>query len=101
MTTLPALPVVAAGVLAGGAGLGIGAGITYHSGKSHKRKLLEVQAEVEGILDRLQAGESLEPPPAAWRRWVKRQFHGVARELSTSEPDLDDELWEKDRTNER
>jgi hypothetical protein len=68
-------------------------GITYLVGKSHKKKLLEVQAELEGILDRLELGESLEPPPASWRRWVKRQFHGVAHELLSREreEDLSDE----------
>ena len=40
-------------------------------------------AEVEGILDQLEMGESLEPPPPAWRQWVKRHFHGVARDLMT------------------
>lgn len=64
-------------------------GITYLVGASHKKKLLEVQAEVEGILDRLELGESLEPPPASWRRWVKRQFHGVARDLMSREDETD------------
>jgi hypothetical protein len=66
-------------------------GITSLVGASHKKKLLEVQAELEGILDRLEAGESLEPPPASWRRWVKRQFHGVAHELLSREEDITDE----------
>jgi len=52
-------------------------------------------------MDRLEAGESLEPPPAAWRRWVKRQFHGVAREVSTSVPEVDDELYEDDGAKDR
>lgn len=91
-TMLPVLVAVGLGVPAG---LALGAGITYQAGKSHKKKLLEVHAEVEGILDRLEVGESLEPPPAAWRRWVKRQFHGVARELSTANRDMDDELYEE------
>jgi len=73
------------GLVAGGAVLG---GITQLVGTSHKKKLLAVQAEVEGLLDRLEQGESLEPPPASWRSWVKRQFHGVARDLlSTEGPD--------------
>lgn len=56
-------------------------GITYAVGVSHKKKLGEVLIEVEGLLDRLENGESLEPPPASWRSWVKRQFHGVAQDL--------------------
>lgn len=78
-----------AALLGAGVGLVVGAatagGITHLVGASHKKKLLEVQAEVEGLLDRLEQGESLEPPPASWRSWVKRQFHGVARDLMSSE----------------
>ena len=70
------------GVVAGGA---IFAGMAAALGQSHKKKLLEVQAEIEGLLDRLEMGETLEPPPASWRRWVKRQFHGVARDLMREE----------------
>jgi len=70
------------GVVAGALVLG---GITWGVGTSHKKKLVAVQAEVEGLLDRLEQGESLEPPPASWRSWVKRQFHGVARDLMSAE----------------
>jgi hypothetical protein len=70
------------GLLGGTAALG---GITQLVGTSHKKKLLAVQAEVEGILDRLEQGESLEPPPPSWRSWVKRQFHGMARDLMSTE----------------
>lgn len=75
------------GVAAGGA---VAAGITYAVGTSHKKKLLEVQAEIEGVLDRLELGETLEPPPASWRRWVKRQFHGVARDMMRDEDEEDE-----------
>ena len=67
------------------AGVGIWTGIGYAVGRGHKKKLLEVRSEVEGVLDDLEAGRSLEPPPASWRRWVKRQFHGVARDLMRAE----------------
>lgn len=84
----PVLPLAAAvavgAVLGGGTLAGIGAAV----GSSHRKKVLEVQAEVEGILDLLERGESLEPPPASWRSWVKKQFHGVARELRTLDEDL-------------
>ena len=81
----PAALGVAAGILAGGAFFG---GLCWVTGYYHKRRLLEVRSEAEGILDRLEAGESLEPPPPSWRRWVRRHFHGVARELlgDTDEP---------------
>ena len=69
---------VAAGVAVGSAVFG---GICWITGYYHKRRLLEVRAEIEGILDRLETGESLEPPPSSWRRWVRRHFHGVAKDL--------------------
>ncbi len=53
------------------------------SGRAHRRKALDVAAELEGILDRLQEGDSLEPPPSSWRKWVERQFHGARRLLDT------------------
>ena len=74
----PAALGVAAGVAAGSAVLG---GICWVTGYYHKRRLLEVRSEIEGILDRLEGGESLEPPPSSWRRWVRRHFHGVAKDL--------------------
>ena len=51
------------------------------TGRALARRLSEVQSEVEGILDGLEEGGGLEPPPPAWRRWVRRHFHGVAREI--------------------
>ncbi len=86
-----ALVITSGGAAALGAGIGIAVGsltvaaVTHAVGSSHKKKLLAVQAEVEGLLDRLEQGESLEPPPASWRSWVKRQFHGVARDLMSPE----------------
>lgn len=74
----PAVLGIAAGVAVGSAVLG---GLCWVTGSYHKRRLLEVRAEIEGILDRLEAGESLEPPPSSWRRWVRRHFHGVAKDL--------------------
>lgn len=78
--------------VAAGVGLVLGGGVVggfgYGFGQSHKKKLVEVQAEVEGILDLLEHEESLEPPPASWRSWVKRQFHGVARDLRALDEDL-------------
>ncbi len=81
------LAVAAAGPVALAVALGIASGsalfggICWATGYYHKRRLLEVRAEVEGILDRLEAGDTLEPPPPSWRRWVKRHFHGVAKDL--------------------
>lgn len=71
--------------LAVGVGLALGTGlfalINRLTASGHRRKWAEILAEVEGILDRLETGETLEPPPAAWRKWVERQFHGARRLL--------------------
>jgi hypothetical protein len=73
---------LALGIAAGAVvGSGVWGGITYATGLAHKRKVAEVQSEVEGVLDALEAGGSLEPPPPSWRRWVKRYFHGMAKDF--------------------
>ena len=82
-------PVALASVVGVAVGGSLASAITHWVGVSHKKKLREVQAEVEGVLDRLELGESLQPPPASWRRWVKRHFHGVARDLMAAEDDLE------------
>jgi len=71
------LAVAAGGLLAAGVWSGIAAA-TRHA---YRRRLVEVSSDVEGILDALETGASLEPPPPAWRRWVKRHFKGVVRDL--------------------
>lgn len=70
---------IAGGVALGGAIWGT---IGWSTGKSHKKKIEDVRTEVEGVLDVLERGDLLEPPPPSWRRWVKRNFHGVARDLT-------------------
>jgi hypothetical protein len=74
---------LALGIAAGAVvGSGVWGGITYATGLAHKRKVAEVQSEVEGVLDALETGGSLEPPPPSWRRWVKRYFHGMATDFN-------------------
>lgn len=62
-------------------GAGMWSGIAVATRHAYRRRLGEVQTEVEGVLDALESGASLEPPPPAWRRWVKRHLHGMARDL--------------------
>ena len=69
---------IAAGIAAGGA---VWTGTAVGIGHSHRKKVADVRIEIEGVLDALEEGASLEPPPPSWRRWVKRHFHGVARDL--------------------
>ena len=74
----PLAVAVAAGVVLAAA---LGAGATYWASSLHRRKLRDVLAEVEGILDLLESGKRLEPPPPSWRQWVRRHFHGVAKDF--------------------
>jgi hypothetical protein len=73
---------VGAGALVGG---GIWSLIFFGTGAAHRRKVRDGHSEVEGVLDALETGASLEPPPPAWRKWVKRHFHGVARDIMGEE----------------
>lgn len=82
-----AAPLVLATGVGVALGLGVWSGIGFAVGRGHKRKVEEVRIEVEGILDALELGDSLEPPPSSWRRWVKRHFHGVARDLVDRDDD--------------
>lgn len=78
--------------------VGVAAGLAFAGGffwfinaltaRYHKRKWLEVRAEAEGVLDQLESGESLEPPPASWRKWVERQFHGARRLIEQDDDDI-------------
>lgn len=92
--TAPLLIAAGAGVLVGGS---VWSAITWMTGRVHKKKVVEVRSEVEGVLDALELGDSLEPPPASWRRWVKRHFHGVARDLIGSTDDYDERDQHKRR----
>lgn len=84
-SALPFAFAVGAGVAVG---LGVCGGVSMAAGREHRSKVVRVRAEVEGVLDRQEVGESLEPPPSSWRRWVKKQFHGVARDMTRIEEDL-------------
>lgn len=79
---LPAAPLVAgvaAGVLLGGSLFG---GISWSVARSYRSQLERVKLEIEGVLDQLERGEIPEPPPSSWRKWVSRNFRGIAREIS-------------------
>jgi hypothetical protein len=84
-SVIPLGPAVVLGI---GAGAGVWSLIAWAFGRGHKKKLREVQNELEGVLDALETGAGLEPPPPSWRRWVKRHFHGVARDLMRPEDDV-------------
>ncbi len=79
LALLATLPVAVAGGLA--AGIVSAVAVMSMVALGFERRLGEVRLEVEGILDGLESDGGLEPPPPAWRRWVRRHFHGVAREV--------------------
>jgi hypothetical protein len=65
-------------ILVGG---GVAGGVVWGTGRAARRRREEVQDELEGILDALERGEALNPPPASWRRWVQRQAKRFKVEL--------------------
>lgn len=79
LALMASLPVAALGGAV--AGLALAALVARLVAQGFQRRLGEVHLEVEGILDGLEDDGGLEPPPPAWRRWVRRHFHGVAREM--------------------
>lgn len=71
---------IAAGAVvgAGALGLGMAGGITL-SGMRFRRKLAAVKLELQGLLDRLQRGDRLDPPPSPLVRRLKQS----AKRLNT------------------
>ena len=64
------LPVGAALAFGGLSAVVIAAATARVIGRYSMRAREEVQRELEGVLDRLELGEDLAPPPTSWRRWV-------------------------------
>lgn len=66
---------VAAGIVAGASafGLGMAGGLTI-AGARFRRRISEARLEMEGLLDRLQRGERLEPPPSPVFRRIRSRF---------------------------
>ena len=88
VATVPLIPEVAALGAGLAAAVGVFSGVATWVRRAYRRKYADVRAEVEGILDRLERGDTLEPPPPSWRRWVERHFHGARRLFESS---LDDD----------
>ena len=79
LATLLSLTLAAVGGVVAGSAAALA--VASVAGRGFRRRLHEIHLEVEGILDGLERESGLEPPPSAWRRWVRRHFHGVAREM--------------------
>ncbi|MEQ9568757.1 MAG: hypothetical protein RLN75_01095 [Longimicrobiales bacterium] len=88
--TASAIPEVAAVALGAATAVAVFAGAAKIARQTYRRKFADVRAEVEGVLDRLELGETLEPPPSSWRKWVEKHFHGARRLFESS---LDDDNW--------
>jgi hypothetical protein len=82
-----ALPVTAALTLGGLSAVGTAAVTARIIGRYSRRAREEVQRELEGVLDRLEQGEDLSPPPASWRRWVMDQARRFRLEITGAKRD--------------
>lgn len=74
----PGSAVALAGILGSistGLVAGLGGGVLV-AARRFKGKVREARTELEGLLDRLERGERLEPPPAPWRRRLRSRFMG-------------------------
>jgi hypothetical protein len=61
--------------LGGGIAASATAGIAA-AGAGFRRRMAEARMEIDGLLDRLERGDRLEPPPAPWRRRLQGRFFG-------------------------
>ena len=80
LSSLAAPPILLIPAVVAGAGLMAG-GVAWGTGWSARKKREAVRQELEGVLDALERGDELNPPPASWRRWVKRQADRFKVEL--------------------
>jgi hypothetical protein len=46
------------------------------AGRQFRRRMLEAKLELDGLLDRAEHSERLEPPPAPWRRLLQQRLRG-------------------------
>lgn len=67
---MPPVVVLPVAIAVGGA---MASGVAWATGQATKKKRKEVREELEGVLDSLEGGYELNPPPASWRRWISRQ----------------------------
>ncbi len=65
-------------------GVGVAAGVAKLVSRSLDQRCDEVKREIEGILDRLETGDGLETPAPPWRKWMKRNFGEIARDVMGS-----------------
>jgi hypothetical protein len=67
-------------ILTFGAGMAATFAVSYSAAASgFKRRLSEARLELTSLLDRLEQGEKLDPPPAPWRRRLQNRLTGPDR----------------------
>lgn len=59
-----------------GVGAGTLSGFVRLAARTFKRRMLEAKLELDGLLDRAEHGQRLEPPPAPWKRRLMQRFRG-------------------------
>jgi len=55
------------------------AGVVSIASSGFKRRVLTAKHEIASLLDKLEQGDRLEPPPAPWRRQLQNKFFGGDR----------------------
>lgn len=82
ISTALVVPDAAAFALGAAAAAGIAAGVLRMARAMYRTKVAEVRAEVEGVLDRLEMGDEIEPSAGrAWQQWLEKQVKGARRLL--------------------
>jgi hypothetical protein len=76
------VPLAPALLFGGVAAVAVGVPTAWIIGRYSRRARREVEQELEGVLDRLEQGEDLAPPPASWRRWVTDQARRFRAEIT-------------------
>lgn len=71
----PAASIAGVVALAGGLGASISATVSL-AGARFRARMAAARLELEGLLDRAERGDSLEPPPAPWRRRLQLRMSG-------------------------
>ena len=83
---VPLAVLIPAAIVVGGAAA---VSVSWATGRASQRRRNEVLDEIEGIMDALERGEPLNPPPASWRRWASRQAKRFKVELFGDGSDFD------------
>lgn len=71
------LPLLAGGGLGAVVGAAASWASVFGTRQAWRRKRHEIDQEMEGILDKLEVSEPLEPAQPGWRRWIRDQLNDV------------------------